>query len=88
MVFFSAGGPLWLEIIVFAVFAVVSIAIFRGVVGTMRHHDGRGECGTRRRSRSSKLPPAAAGRPCVNPLCRHVNRHAARFCCQCGQRLE
>jgi len=89
MFFFSSGGPVWLEVFVFAIFAVASISIFRGLFRCGRYREayrdfyGLGPDEADRPSRIDKFV-----RTCTNPLCRRVNRHAARFCSQCGQRLE
>ena len=38
--------------------------------------------------RTGAVIPRAGKRICHNPCCRRANERVARFCAQCGQRLE
>lgn len=90
MVFLPTSGPAWMQLLLLCVFGVVAATVLPSVAryfGRFKNQLGGGPTQRNREDRRFHIPPMM-GRSCINPLCRHINRHAARFCSQCGQRLE
>jgi len=90
MIYLPTSGPAWMQLLLLCVFGIVAAMVLPSVARYVgRFKSGLGGCppSRNRGDRTFSIPPVM-GRACINPLCRHLNRHAARFCSQCGQRLE